>query len=94
MTCVVLCCGKVRWDLVTARGPAGKAGTTAIVAVERLYPLPAKEIADELSHFDNVHEVRWVQDEPAQSGRLAVHGAQPAEALAAGPGTDLAAARR
>jgi multifunctional 2-oxoglutarate metabolism enzyme len=65
---VVLCSGKVRWDLVNARGPADKVGKTAIVAVERLYPLPAKEIAEELSRFDNVEEVRWVQDEPANQG--------------------------
>ena len=83
VTSVALCSGKVRWDLVNARGPAGKAGKTAIVAVERLYPLPAKEIADELSRFDNVEEVRWVQDEPANQGAWPFMALNLPEALAA-----------
>jgi 2-oxoglutarate dehydrogenase E1 component len=65
---VLLCSGKVRWDLVTGRQKAGRDGKVAIVAVERLYPLPAAEIAAELRRFPNVHEVRWVQDEPANQG--------------------------
>ncbi len=68
VTSVVLCSGKVRWDLVNARAAAGKEGTIAIVGVERLYPLPAKEIAEELSRFAQVKEVRWVQDEPINQG--------------------------
>ena len=83
VTSVVLCSGKVRWDLVNARGPAGKDGKTAILAVERLYPLPAKEIADELSRFDNVNEVRWVQDEPANQGAWPFMALNLPEALAA-----------
>ena len=43
-------------------------GKVAIVPVERLYPLPAAEIAAELSRFEAVDEVRWVQDEPANQG--------------------------
>ncbi len=65
---VLLCSGKVRWDLVTGRQKAGREGKVAIVGVERLYPLPAAEIAAELSRFPNVQEVRWVQDEPANQG--------------------------
>ena len=40
---VLLCSGKIRWDLVNARSQAGKDGQVAIIAVERLYPLPAKD---------------------------------------------------
>ena len=65
---VLLCSGKVRWDLVTQRAKAGREAKVAIVAVERLYPLPAAEIAAELSRFEQVSEVRWVQDEPANQG--------------------------
>ena len=83
VTSVALCSGKVRWDLVNARGPAGKVGKTAIVAVERLYPMPAKEIAEELSRFDNVKEVRWVQDEPANQGAWPFMALNLPEALAA-----------
>jgi 2-oxoglutarate dehydrogenase E1 component len=65
---VLLCSGKVRWDLVAQRAKAGLDGKVAIVPVERLYPLPAAEIAAELSRFEKVTEVRWVQDEPANQG--------------------------
>ena len=68
VTSVILCTGKVRWDLVGRRGQAGKEGSAAIIPLERLYPLPAKQLANQLASFDNVHEVRWVQDEPANQG--------------------------
>jgi 2-oxoglutarate decarboxylase len=68
VTSVLLCSGKVRWDLVTRRAKDGREGEVAIIPVEGLYPLPAKQIADQLSRFENVTEVRWVQDEPANQG--------------------------
>ncbi len=65
---VLLCSGKVRWDLVNRRKQNGQEGKVAIVPVERLYPLPAEQIADQLSRFERVHAVTWVQDEPANQG--------------------------
>jgi multifunctional 2-oxoglutarate metabolism enzyme len=65
---VLLCSGKIRWDLLNARNKAGKDGQVAIVAVERLYPLAAKDIVKQLRRFDRVEEVRWVQDEPGNQG--------------------------
>jgi multifunctional 2-oxoglutarate metabolism enzyme len=65
---VLLCSGKVRWDLVNRRKQNGQDGKVAIVAVERLYPLPAQQIAEELSRFDRVTEATWVQDEPSNQG--------------------------
>ena len=65
---VVLCTGKIRWDLVNARNKAGKDGEVAILAVERLYPLPVKDIVKQLKRFENVEELRWVQDEPLNQG--------------------------
>ena len=50
------------------RSEAGKEETVAILPLERLYPLPAAELAAELERFPNVGEVRWVQDEPANQG--------------------------
>jgi 2-oxoglutarate decarboxylase len=84
---VILCSGKVRWDLVTKRQKEGLEGKVAIVAVERLYPLPAAEIAAELSRFDKVTEVRWVQDEPANQGAWPFMALNLPQALAeAAPG--------
>jgi multifunctional 2-oxoglutarate metabolism enzyme len=55
---VLLCSGKIRWDLLNARSKAGKDGQVAVIAVERLYPLAAKDILKQLRRFDRVKEVR------------------------------------
>jgi multifunctional 2-oxoglutarate metabolism enzyme len=65
---VLLCTGKIRWDLVNARNQAGKEGEVAIIAAERLYPLPVKDIVKQLKRFENAEELRWVQDEPLNQG--------------------------
>src|SRR6188472_993603 len=65
---VLLCSGKIRWDLVNARNQAGKDGEVAILAAERLYPLPVKDSVKQLKRFENVEELRWVQDEPLNQG--------------------------
>ena len=65
---VLLCSGKVRWDLVQRREQAEMQERVAIIAVERLYPLPGEQIAAELSRFEHLSTLRWVQDEPANQG--------------------------
>jgi len=65
---VLLCSGKIRWDLANARDAAGKDGEVAIIAVERLYPLPIKDLVKQLKRFESVEELRWVQDEPFNQG--------------------------
>jgi multifunctional 2-oxoglutarate metabolism enzyme len=64
---VLLCAGKIYYDLAHQRRETGSAGC-AIVRVERLYPLPAEEIAAELASFPAAQEVVWVQEEPANMG--------------------------
>ena len=68
VTSVILCSGKVRWDLAGWRASAGLDGKVAIMSLERLYPLPGKQITDYLSRFENVNQIRWVQDEPSNQG--------------------------
>jgi len=68
VTTVLLCSGKVRWDLVAKRKAVGKEASVAILPLERLYPLPADELAQQLDKYQNVREVRWVQEEPANQG--------------------------
>jgi multifunctional 2-oxoglutarate metabolism enzyme len=65
---ILLCSGKIRWDLVNARSQAKKDGQVAIIGVERLYPLPVKDIVKQVKRFEGVEELRWVQDEPANQG--------------------------
>ncbi len=65
---VLLCSGKVRWDLVAARKKQGLEGKIAIVSLERLYPLPDEALAQILSRYAHVTDVRYVQDEPENQG--------------------------
>ncbi|MDX6254816.1 MAG: multifunctional 2-oxoglutarate metabolism enzyme [Frankiales bacterium] len=65
---VVLCAGKVYYDLLAARRKREGAETTALVRVEQLYPLPAAEINAALSSYPHLLDVVWVQEEPANMG--------------------------
>jgi multifunctional 2-oxoglutarate metabolism enzyme len=64
---IVLCSGKIYYDLAERRRAAG-ASDTALLRVERLYPLPAEQIAAELTRYPAGTEVTWVQEEPANMG--------------------------
>ncbi len=65
---VLLCSGKIRWDLVTTRAEFGLDEEVAIIALERLYPLPTQSLAEALEPFLHVRDVRYVQDEPENQG--------------------------
>jgi multifunctional 2-oxoglutarate metabolism enzyme len=64
---VVLCTGKVYWDLAERRRAAGGTGT-AIVRLERLYPAPVDELRAELTRYPADAELVWMQEEPANQG--------------------------
>ncbi|MFP5417265.1 MAG: multifunctional oxoglutarate decarboxylase/oxoglutarate dehydrogenase thiamine pyrophosphate-binding subunit/dihydrolipoyllysine-residue succinyltransferase subunit [Actinomycetes bacterium] len=68
VTTVLLCSGKIRWELVAERAKRGLEGKVAIVALERLYPLPTNHLAAELARYPHVTDVRFVQDEPLNQG--------------------------
>jgi multifunctional 2-oxoglutarate metabolism enzyme len=63
---VLLCTGKVAYDLEKARDAAG-AHDVAILRLEQLYPLPADELRDALAAYDT-DDVVWIQEEPANQG--------------------------
>ncbi|WP_460461048.1 multifunctional oxoglutarate decarboxylase/oxoglutarate dehydrogenase thiamine pyrophosphate-binding subunit/dihydrolipoyllysine-residue succinyltransferase subunit [Angustibacter peucedani] len=63
---VLLCAGKVYWDLVAEREKRGDTAT-AIVRVEQLAPLPVEEILAELAKYPQAQLV-WTQQEPANMG--------------------------
>jgi 2-oxoglutarate dehydrogenase E1 component len=66
---LLLCSGKVVWDLRAERAKQqGDQPTTAIATVERLYPRPLTELTELLRTYPNAGEIRWVQDEPANMG--------------------------
>ena len=64
---VLLCTGKVYYDLAARQQKVG-ATDTAIVRVERLYPLPVSELRAELARYPEAESVSWVQEEPANMG--------------------------
>ncbi|HEX5740401.1 MAG TPA: multifunctional oxoglutarate decarboxylase/oxoglutarate dehydrogenase thiamine pyrophosphate-binding subunit/dihydrolipoyllysine-residue succinyltransferase subunit [Pilimelia sp.] len=64
---VLLCTGKVFYDLLAGRAERGVADT-AILRMEQLYPLPVEELTAALGQFGNVEDVAWVQEEPANQG--------------------------
>jgi 2-oxoglutarate decarboxylase len=64
---VLLCSGKIYYDLAAKRA-AGGLTDSAIVRVERLYPLPATELRAELARYPGAEEIVWVQEEPANMG--------------------------
>ncbi|MFW6693900.1 multifunctional oxoglutarate decarboxylase/oxoglutarate dehydrogenase thiamine pyrophosphate-binding subunit/dihydrolipoyllysine-residue succinyltransferase subunit [Streptomyces sp. MAR4 CNX-425] len=64
---VVFCSGKVYYDLDAERQKRG-AQDTAIVRLERLYPLPGAEIQAELARYSGAATFVWAQEEPANQG--------------------------
>jgi 2-oxoglutarate dehydrogenase E1 component len=64
---VVLCSGKVFYDLWEARAEQ-ELDDVAIVRIEQLYPFPDEELLQELSRFSKAEQVIWCQEEPINQG--------------------------
>ncbi|MHC3127349.1 2-oxoglutarate dehydrogenase [Brevundimonas sp. GN22] len=63
---VIVCSGKVYYDLLDAREKAG-ADDIYILRLEQFYPWPIKSISAELARFPNA-ELVWCQEEPKNMG--------------------------
>jgi 2-oxoglutarate dehydrogenase E1 component len=63
---VVLCSGKVYYDLYEGREAAG-INDVYLMRVEQLYPFPARALVTELTRFPKA-EVVWAQEEPRNMG--------------------------
>ena len=69
VTTLVLCSGRITWDLLAERKRVqGDTVTTAVARIEQLYPRPVDEVKAEMAKYPNLREIRWVQDEPANMG--------------------------
>ena len=64
---IVMCSGKVYYDLMEERGSAGL-DDVYIFRIEQLYPFPARTLIQELVRFENVAEYVWCQEEPKNMG--------------------------
>jgi 2-oxoglutarate dehydrogenase E1 component len=64
---LVLCSGKVYFDLLEAREVHG-IDDVALMRLEQLYPFPIDEYADLINRHDHVGEIVWCQEEPLNQG--------------------------
>ncbi|MET1754930.1 2-oxoglutarate dehydrogenase E1 component [Novosphingobium sp. RD2P27] len=64
---VVLCSGKVAYDLLEARD-AAELDDVQIIRIEQLYPFPGEPLALRLSRMTNLEEIVWCQEEPRNNG--------------------------
>ena len=85
---VVLCSGKVYFDLVKARAASGD-NRVALIRVEQLYPFPSDALGKILARYRNA-EIIWCQEEPKNMGGWNFVDRRIEEVLA---GLDIAAKR-
>jgi len=64
---LVLCSGKVGFDLMEARDAAGQEDVT-VLRLEQLYPFPGEPLALRIARMTNLEDVVWCQEEPRNNG--------------------------
>ncbi len=64
---ILLCSGKVYYDLLNKREELGR-GDVAIIRLEQLYPFPLQRLTDILRRYSDNAELFWVQEEPENMG--------------------------
>jgi len=67
VTRILLCSGKVFYDLEAGRNAAGDE-SVAIVRLEQFYPFPAEKLQEVFASYPNLKQVFWVQEEPRNMG--------------------------
>ena len=64
---VVVCSGKVYYDIVAER-EARKMDDVAVIRLEQLYPFPHEEFRQQIELYPNAKSVVWTQEEPGNQG--------------------------
>ncbi len=64
---VLLCSGKIYYDLLEKRG-ATASKDTAVIRVEQLYPFPEAGLKEVLAKYSSESDTYWVQEEPENMG--------------------------
>jgi 2-oxoglutarate dehydrogenase E1 component len=65
---VLICSGKVYYDLINERAKLHKEQSVAIIRVEQLYPFKDDIARDILATYSNAKSIVWVQEEPKNQG--------------------------
>jgi 2-oxoglutarate decarboxylase len=68
---LVLCSGKVYYD-IDANDRRAESENVAVARVELLYPFAKEQIAQIISHYPNLKEIAWTQEEPRNMGAWSV----------------------
>ncbi|MCF5238765.1 2-oxoglutarate dehydrogenase E1 component, partial [Pseudomonas sp. PA-5-4G] len=67
VTRLVLCSGKVYYDLLEKRRAEGREDI-AIVRIEQLYPFPEDDLMEAIAPYTNLTHAVWCQEEPMNQG--------------------------
>ena len=67
VTRLLICSGKVYYDLLEARR-GNEAGNIAVIRLEQIFPFPQKAMKRVIDSYPNATEVVWVQEEPKNQG--------------------------
>jgi 2-oxoglutarate dehydrogenase E1 component len=67
VTRVLICSGKIYYELLAAREQQG-AYHVAILRLEQFYPFPKQELQDQILRYSLAADVAWVQEEPRNMG--------------------------
>jgi len=65
---VVMCSGKVYYDLAAAREEQGLDGKVALIRLEQLAPFPEPALTEELERYPKDARFVWCQEEPRNQG--------------------------
>jgi len=65
---LVLCAGKVYYDIAHHEARAATAESIAIARVEQLYPFPSSALAELVASYPELEEIVWAQEEPQNMG--------------------------
>ncbi len=63
---IILCSGKIYYDLVAEREK--RQSQVPILRLEQLYPLHEKMLRDKIAQYEQLQEILWVQEEPENMG--------------------------
>jgi 2-oxoglutarate dehydrogenase E1 component len=64
---LVLCTGKIAYELLEARDKAGDRNVS-VVRIEQLYPFPGEALLARLKRMTNLEALVWAQEEPQNQG--------------------------
>jgi 2-oxoglutarate dehydrogenase E1 component len=68
---VILCSGKVYYDLLKARAEDKARASAAIVRIEQLYPLNDSSLKAIFKRYPGAKDIVWCQEEPKNNGAWA-----------------------